>query len=411
MNIVPLTSESMADLRIERANFVKDMIHNQEGVLLVLGGAFAGENRQHQTVSYAVTSIFYELYERYTFDFWTYTFDAEGLMYYIRINESPESIKNTMVHYEDYHPLGFAIQSHVYTSDKKWTRDLLNAKERVDFYHNMTIDKLLNKDISDKKYEEAFIKKVENEIIKTDKQSVLSNILIYGYISAFTKPLGFGMYGPNQRGSNKQMNYKNFILLLRTYKNEMKNILHVNSKSYEDIRSFQKDIEKKIQLAVLTQESFYFSVHMTSLILFAFMNSTGYADISSQIKKLGDEFYEKHKNEEDSARYDITRTGLKEVFNFYVPFLQKNKNVVSTMLYILSRYDDVSVSSKNGEQNLLKIQFLAKNLIFKEDKWIELEKFSVSHALNPHDSTILLADTLMLDLIQRNYIKIKMIFD
>ncbi|HZJ87318.1 MAG TPA: citrate lyase holo-[acyl-carrier protein] synthase, partial [Erysipelothrix sp.] len=144
MNIVPLTSESIEKLRLERSRFVKDMIQNQKGVLLVLGGAFAGENRQHHALSYAITSIFFELYERYTIDFWTYTFDAEGLIYYIRIDEDPKAIKNTMIHYEDYHPLGFAISSDVYTSEKRWTREMLKASSRQDFYYKKPVDELLN---------------------------------------------------------------------------------------------------------------------------------------------------------------------------------------------------------------------------------------------------------------------------
>lgn len=411
MNIVPLSSETIAELRLERSRFVKDMIHQQDGVLLVIGGTFAGQNRQHHAVSYAVMSIFFELYERYTLDFWTYTFDAEGLMFYMRIDGNPKAIKNTLIHYEDYHPLGFAIKSYVYTQDDKWTREKLGVEDRKDFYFNRTIDELLNECVEDEKYEKAFIDKIEAELIKTDKQSVLSNILIYSYLAAFTKPLGFGLYGPNQRGSNKHMNFKNFIIFLKTYKDEMKKILHVNSRNYLNVRKFQLDVEKKVQLALLSQEPFYFSIHMTSLVLFGFMNSSGYADITNQIKKLADEFMIKHKALDESDRYDVSRTGLKEVFSYYVPFYQKNRAVTPTLLYIMSRYDDQAVNIHNGHQNLLKLQFLAKNLVFKEDKWIELERFATTHSLYPHDSTILLAQTVMLDLMQRNYLKIKMLFD
>lgn len=411
MNIVPLTSESIAKLRIKRSRFVKDMIQDQSGVLLVLGGTFAGENRQHHAVSYAVTSIFFELYERYTIDFWTYTFDAEGLMYYIRIDEDPKVIKNTMIHYEDYHPLGFAILSQVYTSDKLWTREMLDVADRTDFYYKKPVEILLNDIQDDKKYEKAFVKNVEEQIIKTDKQFVLSNILVYGFVSAFTKPYGFGMYGPNQRGNNKNMNFKNFILLLRTYKNEMKRIFHVNLNDPKDMRRFQKDIENKIQLTLLNQDSFYFTVHMSSMVLFAFMKSVGYSDIAAQIRKIADALEDTHKKADTIARYDIAKSGFKEVFSHYVPYFQEHKSVSATALHIMSRYDDISVIEESGKQNLLKIQFLAKNLMLKEDKWVELEKFCDTHGLYPHDATILLVDTIMLDIIQRNYIKIKMLFN
>lgn len=410
MNIVPLTSESIEKLRLERSRFVKDMIQNQKGVLLVLGGAFAGENRQHHALSYAITSIFFELYERYTIDFWTYTFDAEGLIYYIRIDEDPKAIKNTMIHYEDYHPLGFAISSDVYTSEKRWTREMLKASSRQDFYYKKPVDELLNDCHTDKKYKNTFIDKIEEQIIKTDKQSVLSNILVYGFVSAYTKPYGFGMYGPNQRGTNKNMNFKNFILLLRTYKNEMKKVFHVNVNNVRDINRFQEEIEKKIQLSLLTQENFYYSVHMSSLVLFAFIKSAGFSDITRQIKTYGDEFDKIYQKRENPKRYDITKTGFKPLFSHFIAHFNEHDSATSTMLYILSRYDDQSILNTSGKQNLLKMQFLSKNLVLKNEKWEELEKFAVSLGVYPHDSSILLANTIMLDIIQRNYIKIKMLF-
>ena len=411
MNIVSLTSQSIAELRLKRTKVVQDMIQNQEGVLLVLGGAFAGENRQHQAISYAVTSIFYELYERYTFDSWTYTFDAEGLIYYIRIDVDPKSIKNTMIHYEDYHPLGFAITSDVYTSDKVWTREELNVKDRVDFYYKKKLSELLDHNQKDTKYESAFVKQVEDQIIKTDKQSALANILVYGLIAAVAKPYSFGFYGPNQRGTNKSMNFKDFILLVRAYKNEMRKILTVNNSNYLDIRRFQKDVEGKIKLALFTQTPFYYTVHMTSITLFAFMKSVGYQDIGTQIRNYAESFDKKHSKLEDSARYDIARSGFKDLMTHFVPYFNDTQDPTSTALYILSRYKDVSVCMNSGEQSLLKMQFLAKNLMKKKDKWEELEKFAVSNGVYPHDTTILLANTIMMDLIHRNYIKIKMLFN
>ena len=150
---------------------------------------------------------------------------------------------------------------------------------------------------------------------------------------------------------------------------------------------------------------------MTSLVLFGFINSSGYSDISPQIKKLADAFYPEVQETTEAARYDISRTGIKEVFNYYVPYYQKNKSTISTLLYIMSRYDDVSVLMHSGKQNLLKLQFLAKNLVHKEDKWEELDQFCISNSIYPHDATVLLTITCMLDVIQRNYIKIKMLLD
>ena len=126
---------------------------------------------------------------------------------------------------------------------------------------------------------------------------------------------------------------------------------------------------------------------------------------------MADAFYPSVQETDEADRYDISRTGMKEIFTYYVPYYQKNQSTISTLLYIMSRYDDVSVLLHSGKQNLHKIQFLAKNLIHKEDKWEELDRFSVSNGIYPHDATVLLTISCMLDVIQRNYIKIKILLD
>ena len=40
MNIVPLSSESIQKLREKRSEIIKHMTQSQDGILLVLGGAF-----------------------------------------------------------------------------------------------------------------------------------------------------------------------------------------------------------------------------------------------------------------------------------------------------------------------------------------------------------------------------------
>lgn len=411
MNIVPLKSETIATLREKRVKIIQDMVEDQGGVFLVLGGSFAGEDRQVGAASYAIITIFFELWERYTFNSWSYTFDDGGLMFYIRMSEDAEALMNTMIHYEDYHPLGFAIQSYVYDENGEVSRKSLGQPDRLDFYYKKAVLDLLNEVKLDPKYRDAYVNKVEEQIIKTDKQTVLSNIATYGYVCAFTKKYGFGMYAPNHRGSNPRMNFERFIYFLRTYKQESKRILSVNPTNIKDIENFQLQVENKIQLAVLNDNPYYYPIYMTSLVLFGFINSSGYTDISPQIKKLADAFYPTVQETDEADRYDISRTGMKEVFAYYVPYLQKNRSIISTLLYIMSRYDDVSVLLHSGKQNLHKIQFLAKNLIHKEDKWEELDQFSVSNGIYPHDATVLLTISCMLDVIQKNYIKIKILLD
>ena len=411
MNIVQLTSESIRELREKRNGIMKSMIEGQDGSLLVLGGSFAGEERQRNIVSYAVFTIFFELWERFNMESWSYTFDEEGLMFYIKLDESAKTVKDILVHYEDHHPLGFAIDSDVFDCDQKWTREALGYKNRLDDYYKSSLEELMNDIVEDPKYIDNYTKRVEGYIVKGDKQTILSNILVYGYVSSFTKTMGFGMYGPNYRGSNEQMNFEKFIHLVRTYKDEMQRIFSVNSTSTVDIARFQNEVETKIQRAVLNQQSYHYTVFITSTVMFAFINSRGYADITKQIKKISEGFTQNNMFSEEPKRYEILNNGMREVFNQYVPFLQKNKSITSTLLYIMSRHDDQAVLMHNGEQALLKTQFLAKNLIFKEDKWAELDNFCASGYIYPHDATTLLAVTCMLDIMQRYYLKIKMLFD
>ncbi|CAM3664802.1 citrate lyase holo-[acyl-carrier protein] synthase [Erysipelothrix urinaevulpis] len=411
MKVVQLKSESIKELRIKRKSLMQGMIEGQEGSLLVLKTAYAGKNRKHHLLSYAIFTIFFELWDRFMLESWSYTFDEEGLIFYIKLEESADKIKDILVHYEDYHPLGFAIDSDVFDKDTHVSREDINVASRVDKFTQTSLDSLLESEIDDDEYERKFFKEIENYMLKGDKQTILSNILMYSYVSAYTKSIGFGMYGPNYRGSNEHMNFEKFIHLVRTYRDETLNIFNYNSKDPESILAFQEMVNQKIKISVLNQESYFYTVFMTSTVLFAFINSRGYADITKQIKKIAVEIEGFTEFENERERYDIAFTGYREAFNHYVPFYQKNRSVISTLLFIMSRYDDYSIVTYNGEKNLMKAQFLAKNLIFKEDKWDELNKFCTSSYLYPHDATTLLVVTCMLDVLQRNYLKIKILFD
>lgn len=411
MDIIQLTSETIKELRQKRNNIMEGMIDSQEGTLLVLSSAYAGEDRRIHSASYAVFTIFYELWERFNMDSWSYTFDQEGLMFYIRLEEDAREVKDILVHYEDYHPLGFAIDSDVFDKDVQWTRTKLNLPERKDQFTHRPLSEVLDEINVDKKYRDNFKKQIESEVIRGDRESILSNILVYGYVSAFTKPLGFGMYGPNYKGSNDQMNFERFIHLVRTYKNMVKSIPSVSTSRVDDMIAFQNKVEDGINRAVLNQQSYSFSVYITSVTLFAFMNSKGYADISKQVKLISEQCAEKGLFKGEENRYAIALTGFKELFTNTVPYFQKSDSVESSLLYLMSRYKDQSILLHNGEQNLLKVQFLAKNLMAKPDKWIEMNKFCASSYIYPHDSTNLMIVVSMLDLMQRNYLKIKMLFD
>lgn len=411
MKIVQLSSESIRELRAKRNSIVKSMIDGQNGSLLVLGGAFAGPDRQRSIVSFAVFTIFYELWDRFNFSSWSYTFDEEGLIFYIRLDEDAKTVKDILVHYEDNHPLGFAIEGDVFDARQKWTRASLGLKSRMDIFTKTPLSELMNEIVTDDKYIDSYRKRVEGYIIKGDKQTILTNILVYGYVSAITKSLGFGMYGPNFRGSNEQMNFEKFIHLVRVYKEEVPRIFNLSNKHANDLVRFQDDVERKIQRAVLNQQSYQFSIVLTSTIIHSFIHSRGYSDTQKQIKQTAEYYERMDRFGADRSRYRFLNTGMREVFSQYVPFLQKNGDMIATFIYIMSRHDDAAILTHNGEKSLQKVQFLAKNLVSKPDKWQELDRFCASSYIYPHDDTILLGVTAMLDLMQRYYLKIKMLFD
>lgn len=411
MNIAQLTSDSISELHKKRVQIAKDMIDGEEGTLLVLRPSYAGPDRRHHGVSYAVFTIFFELWDRYRFDVWSYTFDEEGLIFYIHLPDSGTMVKNVMIHYEDYHPLGFAVDSDVYTQDAVITRESLDVKERFDLFTGKRFDQLVDIVVEEPEYHLYFVRKVEAYMVKGDKQSILSNILTYAYITAFTKEYGFGMYGPNFKGSNDQMNFEKFFHLLQIYKKEVKNIFNVASDDFEEIRQFQRQLNQKIQQAVLSQQSFEYTIFMSSITLFAFINSRGYADMAKQVKIFGDNLKDDPRLSAEIDRYNIVFSGFRDIIHYYVPYLQKSRSAISTFLYIMSRYDDETILTLSGQQNLLKVQFLAKSLLHKPEKWEEFDAFCVSNEIYPYDDTTLLVVTAILDIMQRYYVKIKILFD
>ncbi|HLV49775.1 MAG TPA: citXG protein [Erysipelothrix sp.] len=410
MNIIPLSSESIEMLRKKRREVIKTLSQDQDGTLLVLGGAFGGSYRKHHAVSYGVISIFFELWDRYIFDSWSYTFDADGLMFYIQIDQDAKGLKNTLIHYEDYHPLGFAVKSYVYKNEGEITRQDLGVKARLDYCTKKPMLEVLDSYNDDEEYLKKFIESVEKYIINSDRNLILSNILLYGFVGAFTKEMGLGVYGPNHSGLDPQMNFEKFIYMLRTFYKNASKIRLTNLNSPRSIVDLQNRIESEIQHSLLSQRSFHYPIYMSTITLMALMKSNGYKDITKQIKQIASDtaFSFESLKKQEVLRYDIAKTGFKLLFNYFIPFYQKNDSIEATLFQILSRYDDQSIVRDSGESNLLKVKFLAKNLMLKEDKWIELHRFCLTNNVEVFDATIVLANTIMLDLIQRNYLKIKM---
>lgn len=414
MNILIDEANDLNQLRQNRLIKQQNLLTNIDGEsLLVIKSTFLSDDRRYHYASYAVLILFLELKQRLVLRSFTYTFNKEGLIFYINVSEKAETIKKILINYEDNHPLGFAIISEVYSNVQltEVSRSQLGAQPR--YLNHQDLGELVNLGVVyDKEYRTQFRKSIEKTMLDDSYEEVLTNIALFGLISANTKPYGFGCLSPNSSSLSMNLNYNQFIKVLEVFKSELRILFKINTLNLSEVLKCHRRIEDALRVALHTQRAHFYMVFLIVMLTSGFINSRSYADMSSQIKSLylnlyNEPEYKNYLDQDDSLRYYFAKNGFKEGFGLYLNFFQKHRLITPAFLYILSKNEDQYIIETSGYQALQKAQFLSKNLVFKEAHWEEFDQWCNSNHVTPYDSTQVMAAVVMLDFMQRNYAKIK----
>lgn len=412
MNVIFDESLDIRESRSLRLDQQKNLyVYDDNTSLLVLKSTYLQEDRRFNYASYGVIMIYLELKRRLNVHAFTYTFSKEGLIFFLEVEGTGTHIKNIMVNYEDNHPLGFSVGSCVYYKGLEVTRAEIQVERRNE--EGLDLETAVDEGvILDHDYLTSFRKRMEKTMIADDYDEVLINIILFGMITADTKIFSFGCHGPNVSGIYKQINYQQFLKVIEVLRSDLATLLTINTYDLNAVLEIQFMIEEKMRKAIHQQRIGFYFVFLIMMTLTGFVNSRSFQDMSFQIKSLYVNLYETKRfmeniEGEDSLRYYSAKNGFKEGFGLYLNYYQKHREVIPTLLYIISKNEDQSIIESVGYQTLQKTQFLAKNLVNKPDRWAEFDKWCLVNRVSPYDSTQILAIVVSLDMFQRNYAKIK----
>lgn len=412
MQIEQLQSKNIEALRAQRESISRHMSLDADGTFVVLTTAFFGVDRGYYPFSYAVFSLFLELKERYDFLSWSHTFDSEGLVFYFTVDEPAHSLYNTLAHYEDHHPLGASVLFQVYDDGMRLSRADIDAISREDHYFHEPLDALICSESQDEHYRTSSIERIDSYILSLDAKRLMEQLVIYGHVAAYVKSLGFGMYGAASQGNDTRMNFNKFVDYVMKLKQQMSHISLLENRQIKEVIAFENECEMALQQAMLSRQNHMFPIRLLTILLIATWRSERYNDIAKHSAVIGLEHFEQGAIEAtEVARYTLCKNGFKDMFGYYVPYMEKSGSTIQTFIYILSRHDDAYVIKTSREESLQKIQFLCKNLVDKPDKWEELNRFAQGLGIVPKDTTNILMITSMMVFVRRHFQSIKETID
>ena len=93
-------------LREERDQFEKKLLDDHHGTLLTLRANFPGEDKRHEKADLAVKILYEEVRRQFRPVHEEMLSNAEGLVFFILLNESPYEVKRKALSLEEHHRWG-----------------------------------------------------------------------------------------------------------------------------------------------------------------------------------------------------------------------------------------------------------------------------------------------------------------
>ena len=112
----------LLNLREERDHFEKELLEKHHGTLLTLRANFPGKDKRHEKTDLAVKILYDEVRRKLNPVHIERLSNAEGLIFFILIKESPDEVKRKALSLEENHPLGRLLDMDVRDEKKIWSR-------------------------------------------------------------------------------------------------------------------------------------------------------------------------------------------------------------------------------------------------------------------------------------------------
>lgn len=361
-------------------------------------------------------------------DFFYFT-SHDGDTICLLTENSALEVKKQLVFIENSHQLGRLMDLDVYDKNfNQISRSDVGLDKRKCFFCDNTYQECVRKNNHNLSevltyIENQFLDFFKFSLTQKFEQSVLNEL--------FTYP-SFGLVSHMNQGSHKDMNFNHFISSMFSISPYISKIVDVSynnediNKTFLKVREIGKIAEKSMFLStkgINTHKGLIFLSFIVILVTSKLIFSNSYekaknlkTDLEKQIKYVGKNILDDFKKDLNTNGYKAYKenkllgvrgevhNGLKNLFDKYLPFYEKEKDNVNTLLYIMSDLDDTTIVHRSDIYTLYTIKKMSREHIFKPlEKQLEYEKFLINLNLSPGGSADMLAITTLIYSILNEY--------
>lgn len=413
---------NIPELRERREEFIKSRIYEYAKPMICIKPNFPGAEKRNIYSNYASYKIYKEFSKTVDIIQVSHEFEAEGLVFYLMIDEPSKDLKSKSIEIETVHDLGRLIDIDVYDTDANQlsreefglprrkcficdndavicSRAMAHTKEEiVDFYRKSVVDYILNFD---------------SEILRVAEFCLLNELM---------RDVSLGTVTPKTNGSHSDMDMYTFFDSIEAVSKGLSKLSKVDTESFKSLRAFGLELEKTMFRATYGINTHKGIIFAFLLIFGGLIHSSSFNDLSVEIAKLAKGSLEDFRYMDTNGLkiYDLhgikgargeAVSGYKNAFTNYIKLFRVKEDLNETFLIIAHQTEDTNIIHRAGMDVYLEYKNKLKAVINNRESLNELEEYCVNFGISAGGSADMISITLLLYLIEDNYETIQGLFD
>lgn len=404
---------NLLDLRERRYQLILDRVNKLKKSQCVIKANYPGPKKENIYSSYSVISAFRYMKKKIDIADIFFELDDEGFIAIFSFEKDAGEVKKIAIDYEKKSPLGPLVDIDIYGKDgKEISRQDLNLPQRTCFLCQAPAKECSRS----RKHKQD---QIENFYIETVLAYILSPTSSLKFVdfvltNELMRRASLGTVTSLKSGCHKDMDFFTFLDSSEVLSHEFKKLKNLNDRSFLSLRKLGLEIEKnmfKVTKGANTHKGIIFSF-LIILNALAFTDDFySLTDVIKNYSKTLEKDFSNLLNEKTLMLYNKygirgargqALDGYKEVFDDYLAFFVKEKDLTKLFLYIASKTDDTNLINRTSYQEALTF----KKYIRERDLAF-LEGFALEKNISLGGSCDLVAISLLIFLIKNNYKRIK----
>lgn len=413
---------NIPELRERREEFIKRSIRENKNAMVCIKPNFPGAEKRNIYSNYASYKIYKELIKTVNIIEISHEFEAEGLIFYLRVDELAKDLKPKTIEIEIKHDLGRLIDIDVYDINaNQISREEYGLPRRKCFICDKDAV-ICSRAMTHTKDEivEFYKKTVKDFVLKSDSE--ILRIAEFCLLNELMRDISLGTVTPNTNGCHNDMDMYTFFDSMDAISKGLNSLNKAHAASFQTLRSFGLDLEKKMYGATMGINTHKGIIFAFLLILGGLMHSDCFGELSSKISKLAAGSLDDFKNVDSNglkiynlhgikgARGEAV-SGYKNAFANYIEYFRNSEDLDMTFLKIASDTEDTNIIHRAGMDVYLEYKHKLKNTLNNPDGLNELEGFCLNFDISAGGSADMISITLLLFIIEDHFESVKRLFE